>query len=296
MTEITVRIEAVRVESRFRRDMGDLEGLAASIKREGLINAITVTPDMYLLAGERRLEAVRRLGWTEIAARVVDTLEDAAARLRFERDENTERKPMTPEELVALGEALEALERPRAAARKAMGQALGGRATASWPVGHEAGDVASRDDAATATRDVVAAAIGMSATSYRRAKTVVAAANDPTLDEESRRVAQEALAEMNATGKISGSYDRVSGDIRSRTGSPTSAPEIVASRHQRKAISSAATKLAGICDGLERINELHPDITCEEAAQWVGSLSESRRIITVLVKHLKERTNDSARA
>ena len=186
MAEVEVRIESVQVVGRHRRDLGDIEGLAASIKREGLINAITVTPSMRLLAGERRLAAARQLGLEVIQARIVDTLDDAAATLRIERDENTERKAMTPEELVRLGKALEELERPRAAARAA--QAPG------RPRGEKLSSVQLDigDGSAAPTRKVVASALGISATTYERAKTVVDMADDATAPPEDRETAKQA--------------------------------------------------------------------------------------------------------
>jgi len=278
MTEVKVYVESIRVEGRHRKDLGDIEQLAKSIQADGLINAITITPDNRLLAGERRLAAFRLLGRSTIEARIVDTLDDAAARLRIERDENTERKAMAPSELVALGLALEAMERPRAAARQAHGRTAPGR------------NASGLETESVATRDIVASAIGMSASSYERAKTVVAAARDQTLSESERRIAREALADMDATGVITPNYDRVKSGLVARTGS-LKKTQIESPTRQRRAISSAEVALSGICHALGQIQELHPEVTSEEAARWVGSLSESRRVLTVLINILKERTN-----
>lgn len=175
-------IKDIHVEGRFRRELGDIDALAKSIAASGLINAITVTADGRLLAGERRLEACKRLGWLNIRSNVVHDLDTAAARLRVERDENTERKPMTPEELVRLGRALEELERPKAQERM-----LSGR-----PSAHLGGGVTTNGNAET--RKVVGEALGISGTTYERAKTVVAAAEDTTLSQEDQAVAREAVA------------------------------------------------------------------------------------------------------
>lgn len=274
--EQQVSIDWVRVDGRFRRDLGDVERLARSIAQQGLINAITVTPSGRLLAGERRLAACRVLGWKTIAARVVDSLDDAAARLRVERDENTERKPMTPEELVRLGQALEELERPKAAERKASGQFGSVHVNGTGERGE--------------TRQVVAEALGISATTYERAKTVVKAAADATLPAEDREQAQKALAEMNTTGLVNGAFEKVrkARDARLTTPRRTTVADL---KKQRHAITAAAGTLAGISYGIRQIGDLHPDITSEEAAQWVDDLSEARRVIEVLIRRLKERTN-----
>jgi ParB family chromosome partitioning protein len=59
-------IERISVGARHRRDMGDIDGLAASIDDIGLLQPILIRPDGRLLAGERRLRACVTLGWREI--------------------------------------------------------------------------------------------------------------------------------------------------------------------------------------------------------------------------------------
>lgn len=59
-------VDQIIVGKRFRRDHGDIDGLAASMAEVGLLQPIVVTPDGVLLCGERRLLAAKRLGWTEI--------------------------------------------------------------------------------------------------------------------------------------------------------------------------------------------------------------------------------------
>jgi hypothetical protein len=71
-------------------------------------------------------------------------------------------------------------------------------------------------------------------------------------------------------------------------------PRISTLAAQRRALTSAVPVLDGVCYGLDQITEVHPDITSEEAGQWVASLSEHRVIIERLIKRLKERTNAQA--
>lgn len=270
-------IDAVRVVGRHRKDIGDVTALAESIRINGLIHPITVTEDSTLIAGERRLEAYRLLGRSAIPARIVSDLTGAVERLRIERDENTERKPMTPEELVSLGLALEALERPKALERRdgqlkqgTAGQPRSGRTTGT---GKQA-----------ETREVVAGALGMSATLYERAKAVVKAAQDADEPAEVQAVAQEALAEMNSgAGTITGGYEKL------RAVQPNRQKSIIGdAKKQRHAITKAAAALSGIAMGFSQIDVIHPDITSEEAAQWVDDLSQARRALEVLIKRLKE--------
>ena len=62
----------IRVGRRFRKDLGDLRALAASIDDVGLLHPVVVTPQGRLIAGRRRLEAVRLLGRSTVAVHVVD--------------------------------------------------------------------------------------------------------------------------------------------------------------------------------------------------------------------------------
>lgn len=279
-----VRIETVRVTGRFRKDLGDVAKLANSIAELGLIHPIAITSDGRLIAGQRRLEAFRLLGREVIPARIIENLDDATeVLLRIERDENTERKAMLPEELVRLGQALEALERPKADARKAEGGDAG-RATRYGPElasGHVTGSQEKRE-----TREVVGEALGMSGTSYARAKKVVEAAEDPALPVEDRAIAQQALAEMNATGNIAGAFAKVSRARDSRLGAPQRSAISRASA-QRHALDKAVMALSGIAFGLNQIIEVHASITREEAAEWISGLSQGRQAIESLINRLR---------
>lgn len=91
----TVPIAAVAVGERDREELGDIDALARSIQAVGLLHPVVVTEALTLVAGDRRLAAVKQLGWIEVPVTVVD-LSTAADVLRAEADENTERKPLTP--------------------------------------------------------------------------------------------------------------------------------------------------------------------------------------------------------
>ena len=71
MNEV-VHIADIKIGARYRKDMGDIAGLASSIDAVGLLHPIVVSPAKKLLAGQRRLEACRLLGWTEIPATVLE--------------------------------------------------------------------------------------------------------------------------------------------------------------------------------------------------------------------------------
>jgi hypothetical protein len=66
--------------------VGSMEGLIASIRAHGLLHPIAVTKDGTLVAGRRRLEACRALGWTEIPVVMIDA--DKAQAALVEAEEN----------------------------------------------------------------------------------------------------------------------------------------------------------------------------------------------------------------
>ena len=103
-----MEINQITLGERHRKDMGDLATLADSIKTEGLLQPIGVTPQDDLVFGYRRLVACRDiLGWTAIDARVVNVTSIGAG----EYAENEMRKDFTVSERVAILKALE-IRRP----------------------------------------------------------------------------------------------------------------------------------------------------------------------------------------
>lgn len=148
---------------RHRKDMGDIDALADSIRKNGLYHAIGVQPSGILLYGERRLRACKKLGWAEIPVRVLDV-----PRIVAEYEENGIRKDFTPSEAVAIAEAYEAEERKAAEDRKRDGQRKG-RDVQSGVVPAESAGTNSAGE----TRAKVAAAVGMSHDTLAKARKVV---------------------------------------------------------------------------------------------------------------------------
>jgi len=115
-------IDQIDVGERIRADLGDLTDLKNSIESVGLLHPVVVTKAGSLVAGERRLTAVRELGWTDVPVTVVDDLKDAATFLRAEADENTARKPFTPYEASRFRERQAELLKPLAKEREKAGK------------------------------------------------------------------------------------------------------------------------------------------------------------------------------
>src|SRR5262245_50708665 len=99
---LTWPIANIRIGKRHRKDLGDIDALARSMAQIGLLHPVVVRPDSALIAGERRIEAFKRLGWTEIPVTVLDL--DRVE--RGEYAENEFRKAFTPSEMVAIAATL----------------------------------------------------------------------------------------------------------------------------------------------------------------------------------------------
>lgn len=90
-----IPLERIQVAPNIRRDLPDIEGLADSIRRHGVLTAITVTRrddgDLDLVAGQRRVAAARLAGLEAIPAVVQECAGDAE-RVRRQLAENLDRE------------------------------------------------------------------------------------------------------------------------------------------------------------------------------------------------------------
>ncbi len=93
-----IELSKIIIRHRIRQNLGDLSSLMESMRLHGLMNPVVINSNNELIAGHRRTEAARRLGWQSIEVRVVDEANEGEL-LEMEIDENTERKPLTSDEL-----------------------------------------------------------------------------------------------------------------------------------------------------------------------------------------------------
>src|ERR1700730_3612753 len=184
-----MNIDQIQVGFRYRKDLGDLRGLAESIEEVGLLHPVVVTPEGRLIAGQRRLEACRLLEWTDVPVTVVDLYQAA----RGEAHENFVRKDLLLSEIVALKRAIEPLERREPRERQAHQTGTGHPATVAE------GQVRSSGDA----RDKIARYLGVGRTTIERAEAVVEAA------EENPEEFGYLVDQMDRSGKIAGAYRRL---------------------------------------------------------------------------------------
>ncbi|MCZ7855031.1 ParB/RepB/Spo0J family partition protein [Agrobacterium salinitolerans] len=144
-----IDIESIKIENRYRKDLGDIAVLAASIKEQGLLQPVGVDRDNNLVFGERRIRAFQYLGWSRIPVRRVNV----TSIVEGEYAENEVRKDFTASERVAIADVV----------REAMGNRQGQRT-----------DLSANAAMSGKTVDAAAVKAGFgSAETYERAKSVV---------------------------------------------------------------------------------------------------------------------------
>jgi ParB family transcriptional regulator, chromosome partitioning protein len=190
MTTNTRKISEIKIGYRHRKEMGDLQALADSIKAVGLLHPVVINTKDELIAGARRIEAVKRLGLGLISVTVVDLNEI----VKGEFAENDQRKSFTPSEAVAIKRMVEPEIAAEAKARQAVGGKLKGKSGAKLAPA-----------AKGKTRDKVSRYTGIKRTSLKKAEAVIAASE---AEPENKEIAG-LVKEMDATGKIDGAYQKL---------------------------------------------------------------------------------------
>jgi len=176
-----MRIADIVVGQRHRKDMGDLHGLARSIAEIGLLHPVVVNADGCLIAGERRLEACKLLGWVDVPATVVNLTNI----VRGETDENVCRKDFTLSEAAAIADALEPVEREAARERQGY-EAFTSEKFTELPRGR--------------ALDKVATVVGLSRPTLAKAREIIKAA-----EHEPERFGK-LVEQMDRTGNVHGAY------------------------------------------------------------------------------------------
>ena len=155
-----INIEQIKIENRIRKDFGNIQELADDIKQNGLINppvVISESDGTYtLLTGERRVRAMKLLGYKQVEVRTWKSLNDEQ-KLNIEISENEARKDFSKSERMEYALRLAKIERLKAEERMKSGKA---DPTQTFAQG-ERGEV----------RDIVAAKTGIgSGETYRKEK------------------------------------------------------------------------------------------------------------------------------
>jgi len=149
-------------ETHPQRGHGEIESLKKSIEEVGLINPITINKDKKLLAGRRRFQAVKELGWKEVDCRILPS-ENELTDFKIAIEENLKRKPLTDLEVASAIKDYDELK------RKIMGSAPHG------------GDRKSKNQVSNVdawSTDKTAKDLGISSGSVRQAIQIAKAVED----------------------------------------------------------------------------------------------------------------------
>ena len=262
-----IPIADIRIGERIRKDMGDIEALAASIEAHGLMHPPAVMSDGTLIAGHRRIQACMSLGMTTIPVRVIDV----ADLLSAERDENQVRKDFTPSEAVAVARAVEAQLREASHERRSAA------ARARWA--RQKGEGVKVDESATSIHvhhsTSAAEVVGMCRQRYERAREVVEAA-----EQEAEKFG-DIVEAMDATGNVNAAHT----ELRRRRDKLPARHAVLKKmriRDPNQEIERAITSLSGFVMGLERIDVSGLDV--DRLDQWAA---EIRKQITSINRFLR---------
>jgi ParB family chromosome partitioning protein len=106
-----IPVDKIIVKKRIRKDLGDIEALAASLRRYGQISPVVISRKNVLIAGGRRLEAAKLLGWLTIDA-VVSESSGELELLELEVEENIQRRDFNMEEVAEATKKINRLKNP----------------------------------------------------------------------------------------------------------------------------------------------------------------------------------------
>ena len=117
-----INIEQIKIENRIRKDFGNIQELADDIKQNGLINPPVVMQESdntySLLTGERRIRALKLLGYKQVEVRTWKSLNEEE-KLNIEISENESRKDFSKSERMEYALRLAKIEGLKARERQA---------------------------------------------------------------------------------------------------------------------------------------------------------------------------------
>ncbi len=206
--ELDRAIDSILIGHRHRTDLGDIDALAASIERIGLVQPPTITPDSVLVCGRRRLAAMKRLGWRTTPVWVRSGISDQLTRLMAEQDENTQHKPLSPIEAAGLYRELKQLVAEDAARRQYATRftAGGQQASSDGAAESAAPPTGTGDSRAEAARLVTG---HRSYTKLEQINSLRELADDPDADPATRDAARAELKQIQDGAPVNPAYQRI---------------------------------------------------------------------------------------
>jgi len=256
-------------EDRIRKDFGDISELAEDILVNGLINPPVVTPDLVLLAGERRMKAMKQLGYNQVEVRTL-TVRDYEHRLMIEISENENRKNFSFTERMDLARRLEIVEREKALERILAGKKTADDPTPTLAEGTEKGE----------TNLKVAVAVGLGGKeTYRKAKKIMEEADPETI---------KALDENQLS--INGAYIQLKAKLAEKEELLSSKDTMIQNLMSKKGGKEAAKSLEEKNDEILKLRrDLKKAETELEDLQEVKAQKDELKTLQNSIEKLKER-------
>jgi ParB family chromosome partitioning protein len=180
-----------------------------SLKRVGLLQPVTITPDGYLICGFRRLEAAKKLGWDILRVWVRSGISDELTRLLAERDENVTHKPLSALEAAHLFDEMKTLLQEDAARRMRATQFKAGNGETA---GHDGCPDSGQPETAPGRASRQAALLVTQKASHNRLEQILEmerVAANRALSDDLRKVAEDELESIRNGGAVDPSYQRV---------------------------------------------------------------------------------------
>ena len=205
--ELDRAVDSLHVGRRHRADLGDIDALAASIERDGLLQPLTVSPDGVLICGARRLAAIKQLGWRTVNVRVRSGISDRLGHLLAEQDDNVLHKPLTSLEAAALYRELKSLMAEDAARRKAATQFRSDNQPGTDGVGNFPAPSTPTGRASEQAAGMIPG--GASYKTLDKIGYLEPAATDETLPEHVRAAAQRGLEQIDAGSPVHPIYETI---------------------------------------------------------------------------------------
>lgn len=203
--ELERQVDSIIVGVRHRQHPGEgIEPLMASIKKLGLLQPVTITPDGVLVCGARRLEAVKRLGWRTLKVWVRSGISDQLNRLLAQNDENEQRKPLSPLEQAALFRELKELMREDGKRRQEASRF--GAESESGEEDGAAAAAAPRGEGDTRRQAAQAVTGKASYNMLEQISAIERVAADRSLPDTVRKIAESALEDIQNGGDVKPAY------------------------------------------------------------------------------------------
>lgn len=210
--ELERAVSSIRIGNRHRTDLGDIDALATSIARDGLLQPPTITPDGALVCGRRRLAAIQQLGWRTVNVWVRQGISDRLGHLLAEQDDNLLHKDLTPLEAASLYRELKELLAEDAARRQEASRFSSDHQPSENGEKDGGGKFPAPSQAPTGEARQQAAAMIPGAASYRtldKIEAIQQAADHDDIPDDTRAQVADALARIESGAPVHPIFEEV---------------------------------------------------------------------------------------